>query len=55
MGKVHQIFLVEGWYTPDDVLRRLREDIRRNCPDGWCSLDGLHRDSRPAHVALSVR
>jgi hypothetical protein len=33
--EVHQIFLVERRYTPNDVLRHLWEGIRRKRPDKW--------------------
>jgi histone-lysine N-methyltransferase SETMAR len=34
-----------------DVLRRLREDMRRKRPDNWV----LHHHNAPAHTALAVQ
>ena len=38
-----------------EVLKRLREDIRRKRPDKWKNNWFLHHDNAPAHKSLVVR
>lgn len=59
-GIVHREFVPRGqtvnaqFYC--DVLRRLREDIRRKRPDQWRANNWvLHHDNAPAHRALTTR
>lgn len=59
-GVVHKEFLPHGetvngkFYC--EVLKRLRESIRRKRPDKWLSNDWfLHHDNAPSHTALVVR
>jgi hypothetical protein len=59
-GMVHKKFVPPGQMVNGkfycDVLRQLRENIWRKCPDRWCynSWD-LHRDNAPVHTSLAVR
>jgi hypothetical protein len=39
-----------------EVLKRLREQVRRKCPERWRNQDWLlHHNNAPAHAALSVQ
>jgi len=58
-GIVHQEFIPPGQTVNQefylDVLRRLRENVRRKRPELWRSGEWfLHQDNAPAHTALSV-
>lgn len=58
-GIVHREFVPPGQTVNQhfylDVLRRLREDVRRKRPELWRSGDWfLHHDNAPAHTALRV-
>jgi hypothetical protein len=57
---VHHEFVPEGQIVNDEfysnVLRRLREDIRRKQPEMWCAGNWpLHDDNAPPHLALVTR
>jgi len=59
-GIVHKEFIHPGqtvnvkFYC--EVLKRLREGIRRKCPDKWKKDNRfLHHDNAPAHTSLVVR
>ena len=59
-GIVHREFVPQGQPVNQhfyiDVLRRLREDVRRKRPGLWASGDWLlHIDNAPAHSALLVQ
>jgi len=59
-GIVHQEFAPEGQTVNAEVycnvLRRLREDIRRKRPELWCAGNWLlHDDNAPSHRALVIR
>jgi transposase len=59
-GIVHQEFVPAGQTVNGkfyfDVLRRLRENIRRKRPDKWRNNSWvLHHDNAPAHASLVVR
>jgi transposase len=57
---VHHEFLPQGqtvnrWYYLD-VLKRLRESIRRKRPQLWRNSSWiLHHDNAPAHASLLIR
>jgi len=56
---VHQEFIPAGQTVNQEfyleVLRRMRENVRRKQPELWRSGDWfLHHDNAPAHIALSV-
>jgi hypothetical protein len=59
-GTVHQEFVpprqtVNQHHYPE-VLKRLREQVRRKRPERWRNQDWLlHRDNAQAHTALSVQ
>lgn len=58
-GIVHREFVPPGETVNQkfylDVLRRLREDVRRKRPELWQAGDWfLHHDNAPAHTALRV-
>ena len=58
-GIVHQEFVPPGQTVNQEfyleVLRQLRENVRRKHPELWRSGDWfLHHDKAPAHTALSV-
>jgi hypothetical protein len=59
-GVVHHEFLPQGqnvnrWYYLD-VLKRLRESIRRKRPHLWRNNSWiLHHDNAPAHASLLIR
>ena len=58
-GIVHREFVPPGQNVNHEfyleVLRRLRENVRRKRPELWRSGDWfLHHDNAPAHTALSV-
>ena len=59
-GIVHKEFVLPGqavnaaFYV--EVLRRLRENVRRKRPDQWQNNTWLpHHDKAPAHAALLTR
>ena len=59
-GRVHKEFVPPGqtvntaFYV--EVLKRLRENVRRKRPDQWRNNTWLlHHDSAPAHAALLTR
>ena len=59
-GIVHHEFVHEGQTVNAEfycnVLRRLREDIRRKRPELWCAGNWLlHDDNAPSHRALVMR
>lgn len=59
-GIVHHEFLEPGTtvnqYVYLDVIKRLRESIRKKRPNLWQNQDWfLHHDNAPAHTALSVQ
>jgi len=59
-GTVHKEFLPPGQTVNGkfycEVLKRLREGIRRRRPDKWKNNDWfLHHDNAPAHTSLVVR
>jgi histone-lysine N-methyltransferase SETMAR len=59
-GTVHQEFVPPGQtvnqYYYLDVLKRLREQVRRKRPERWRNQDWLlHYVSAPAHTALLVQ
>jgi len=59
-GLVHFEFVPQGQTANQqlylEVLRRLRDAVRRKRPELWRSGEWfLHHDSAPAHTALSVR
>jgi len=58
-GIVHREFVPHGQTVNQEfyleVLRRLRENVRRKRPELWRSGDWfLHHDNAPAHTALPV-
>jgi len=58
-GIVHREFVPPGQTVNQEfyleVLRRMRENVRRKRPELWRSGDWfLHHDNAPAHTALSV-
>ena len=58
-GIVHQKFVPPGQTVNQEfyleVLRRLRKNVRRKCPELWRSGSlFLHHDNAPPHTALSV-
>jgi len=58
-GIVHREFIPPGLTVNQEfyleILRRLRENVRRKRPELWRSGDWfLHHDNAPAHTALSV-
>ena len=58
-GIIHKEFVPHGQTVNQhylEVLRRLRENVRRKRPELWASGDWLlHHDNTPPHTALSVR
>ena len=58
-GIVHKEFVPRGqsvnaaFYV--EVLKRLRENVRRKRPDQWRNNTWLHYDNAPAHAALLTR
>ena len=61
-GIIHREFLPQGqtvnkeFYCDGDILRRLRENIRRKRPDLWRAQNWiLHDDNAPCHQALLIR
>lgn len=59
-GVVHSEFVPQGQTVNQafylEVLKRLRNSVRRKRPDLWKSGDWFfHHDNAPAHTALSVR
>jgi len=60
LGIVHKEFIpphqtVNGKFYCE-VLRRLRENVRRKQPEMWKNGDWLlHHDNAPAHISLVVR
>ncbi|KAL4131595.1 hypothetical protein QTP88_008888 [Uroleucon formosanum] len=59
-GIVHYEFVPHGQTVNQvfykDVLMRLREKIRKKCPEKWRTETWfLHHDNAPAHSALSIR
>lgn len=59
-GVVHKEFLPEGQtvnrYYYNDVLRRLRENVRRLRPELWAQNSWfLHHDNAPAHASNQIR
>jgi hypothetical protein len=59
-GIVHKEFLPPGQTVNGkfycEVLKRLRESIRRKRPDKWKNKNWfLHHDNAPAHTSLVVR
>ena len=59
-GVVHHEFLPQGHMVNKEyyleVMRRLREAIRRKLPDLWRNNSWLlHHDNAPAHTSLLVR
>jgi len=58
-GIVHWEFIPSGQTVNQEfyleVLRRLRENVRRKCPELWRLGDWfLHHDNAPAHTGVSV-
>jgi len=59
-GNVHKEFVPPGQTVNGkfycEVLRRLRENVRRKWPEMWKNRDWLlHHDNAPAHTSLIVR
>jgi histone-lysine N-methyltransferase SETMAR len=59
-GTVHQEFVPPGQTVEHnfylEVLKRLREQVRRKRPERWRNEDWLlHDDNAPAHTGLSVQ
>jgi hypothetical protein len=57
---VHTEFFPQGQTVNQnlyiEVMRRLREEVRRKHPAMWASNDWfIHHDNAPAHTALSVQ
>jgi len=52
---VRQIIREDRRHTIDEVLRHLRENVRRKRPDQWQNTWLLHHDNVPAHAALLTR
>ena len=59
-GNMHKEFVPPGQMVNGifycEVLRRLRENIWRKCPDKWCNNSwALHHDNYPTHALLVVQ
>jgi hypothetical protein len=59
-GTVHKEFVPSGQTVNGkfycEVLKRLREGIRRKSPDKWKNNNGfVHHDNTPSHTSLVVR
>ena len=59
-GLIHFVFVPQGQTVNQqfylEVLKRLRDAVRRKCPELWRSGEWrLHHDSAPTHTTLSVR
>jgi transposase len=59
-GTVHKEFVPPGQTVNGkfycNVLRRMRENIRRKHPDKWCNNSwALHHNNAPPHISLVLR